>query len=103
MLLMQYRKKYDYHRNGKSIFELVIATDASVDKDHAAHAFCFASRKKGAVLFSCGSKVEGPGKHLTSYRAEMMAIIAATELIDTILSTVGMTKQPIPLYTDSET
>ena len=32
-----------------------------------------------------------------------MAIIAATELIDTILSTVGMTKQPIPLYTDSET
>ena len=83
--------------------QLVIATDASVDKSHAAHAFCFAFRKKGTVLFLSGSTVEGPGKHLTSYRAEMTAIIAATELIDTILSTVGMTKQPIPLYTDSET
>ena len=83
--------------------QLAIATDASVDKGYAAHAFCFASRKKGKVVFSSGSKVEGPGRHLTSYRAEMTSIIAATELIDTILSTVGMAKCHIPLYTDSET
>ena len=54
--------------------DLVIATDASVKYGRAAHAFCFAGYNKGNVIFSTGSKVPGPTKHLTSYRAEMTSI-----------------------------
>ena len=85
-----------------TIKKLAIATDASVDNGNAAHGFCFADRRKGKVIFSSGSKVEGPARHLTSYRAEMVSIIAAMELVDTILSSVGIDSLYIPLYTDSE-
>ena len=83
--------------------DLAIATDASVDEGRAAHAFCFASKTKGNVIFSSGSKVEGPIDHTNSYRAEMTSIIAASTLIDLVLSTFGMRKKRISLYTDSET
>ena len=82
---------------------LVLATDASVNEGKAAHRFCFADEKKGSVIFSSGSKVEGPHDFLSSYRAEMTFIIAAVSLIDTILSSVGMTNTAIILHTDSET
>ena len=82
---------------------LAIATDASVNQGDAVHGFCFADRRKGTIFFTSGSKVEGPARHLTSYRAEMTSIIAGTELIDTILSAVGLQASYIPLYTDSET
>ena len=82
---------------------LIIATDASVDQGYAAHAFCFAKKKNGKILFSTVSKVEGPKNHLTSYRAEMTSIIAAVELYALIMRSVGISKTRIPLYTDSET
>ena len=40
--------------------KLAIATDASVNEGHAAHAFCFSDKQKGTVIFSSESKVEGP-------------------------------------------
>lgn len=81
---------------------LYIATDALVKQGHAAYSFCFADKKKRKVIFKSGSKVEGPLKHITSYGAEMALIIAALHVVDTILSTVGVTKIIVPLYTDSE-
>ena len=83
--------------------KLIIATGASVNEGNAAHAFCFSPGNKAAALFSSGSKVEGPLKTLTSYRAEMVSIVAAITLIDTILNTVGITERKITLHTDSET
>ena len=83
--------------------KLVLATDASVNEGHAANAFCFSSGDKARVIFSSGSKVEGPTKTLTSYRAEMVSIITAVTLIDMILSTFGIIDKNITLYTDSET
>lgn len=83
--------------------QLVIATDASVDEGHAAHGFCFSMKHRADVIFSSGSKVEGPPKTLSSYRAEMISIIAAVTLLDTILSTVGLINCKLILYTDSET
>ena len=83
--------------------DFAIATDASVSEGIAGHAFCFASKTKGSVIFSSGSKVEGPVLHTNSYRAEMTSIIAATTLIDTILQSVGIVDRRIGLYTDSET
>ena len=49
------------------------------------------------------SKVEGPAQFLTSYRAEMVSVIAVTTLIDTILTSIGQREKRIQLYTDSET
>lgn len=82
---------------------LIIATDASVDQGKAAHAFCFAEKKKGRVIFTSGSKVAELESYLTSYRAEMISIIAATELITLILRTVGVSDTRVDLYTDSDT
>ena len=82
---------------------LVLATDASVDQGHVAHGFCFADKLYGNVIFSSGSKVEGPGEFLTSYRAEMISIIAASTLADTVLKSVSIVSTQISLYTDSET
>ena len=83
--------------------DLVIATDASVKYGRAAHVFCFARGRKGIVLFSTGSKVPGPIKFMTSYRAEMVSIMSAISLIDLVLTTAGITSHPITVYTDSET
>ena len=83
--------------------DLALATDASVNDGHAAHAFCFASKSKGKVIFSSGSKVEGPTCHVNSYRAEMTSIIAATTLIELIYNCFGLCNKRISLYTDSET
>ena len=82
---------------------LVLATDASIDEGCGAHAFCFADGRKGKTLFTSGSKVEGPKAFLTSYRAEMVAIIASISLIDTIMSAVGLRSTRISLFSDSET
>ena len=80
--------------------DLTIATDASVKYGRVAHAFCYATLKKGNVLFSTGSKVPGPHRF---YRAEIASIMSVISLIDIILTTAGIQSQPITLHTDSET
>ena len=70
--------------------DLTIATDASVKYGRAAHAFCFATLKKGNVLFLTLSKVPGPHRFMTCYRAEMASIMSAISLIDIILTTAGI-------------
>ena len=74
-----------------------------MDEGLAAHGFCYANKKNGDVIFSSGSKVEGPIKYMSSYRAEMVSIIAAITLIDGILTCAGLKDVRICLYTDSAT
>ena len=71
---------------------LIAATDASVSEGRAGHAFCYANKKSGKVLFSSGSKVTGDVNFATSYRAEMVSIIATMTLLDLILQSVGIKK-----------
>ena len=82
---------------------LIAATDASVKYGRAGHAFCYANKKTGKILFSSGSKVCGSIKFTTSYRAEMMSIIAGLTLLDLILRAAGISKAKVVLHTDSET
>ena len=78
------------------------AGDGSLRHQYPSHAWCLADDQTGALLIQGSAQVNGNKNHISSFRAEGMAIIAQLTVLHVIDSVWGLHGTSVIIYSDCD-